>query len=125
MDLAGVDVDRGGAARAVGVDRGEHAGLGEDRSRIRDRVIAFELEAPAIGEDAGGYAGLGKLGRDLVGFESVLHRADLEAEFLAQPDHHEDLVGTVAVAVDPDLPAQDVGERLQAQVALGRLALLV
>ena len=56
-------------------------------------------------------------GRDLVAFQDVLQRPDLEAEAVGHAQQHEDLVGAVAVAMDLQVARQHVGQRLQPQVA--------
>jgi hypothetical protein len=64
------------------------------------------------------------LARDLVALETVLEGADLEAELVGHPHQHEHLVRPVGVGVDEDLPVQDVGQGLEAQVPPGRHRLL-
>ena len=56
-------------------------------------------------------------GGDLVAFEHVLQRLDLEAEAVGDAQQHQDFVGAVAVAVDLQVALEDVGQGFQAQVA--------
>ena len=60
---------------------------------------------------------VGDLGGDLVAFQDVLQRLDLEAEAVGDAQQHEDFVGAVAVAVDLQVARENVGQRFQAQVA--------
>ena len=57
---------------------------------------------------------------DLVALEHVLERADREAELLRDAAEHQDLVLAVAVAVDEALAREDLGERLELEVAARR-----
>ena len=62
---------------------------------------------------------------DLVAFEHVLERGDVEAELVGQAHQHQDLVLPVGVAVDQPLAAQDLGEGFELQVAPRRQPRLV
>ena len=57
--------------------------------------------------------------RDLVALEHVLEGRDLEAHLLGETDHHQDLVGAVAVGVHQPLAFEDLDQRLELQIALG------
>ncbi len=61
---------------------------------------------------------------DLVGLDAVVERADLVAELLRDVDHLRHLVGAIAVVLDEDVAAQHLGERLDAEVAVGRVPLV-
>ena len=52
---------------------------------------------------------LGDLGRNLVTFQHVLQRLHAEAKTLGDAQEHEDLVGSIAMAVDLEIPLEDVG----------------
>ena len=105
---------------AVGVDRDEHALAHHDRGVVRDRVVRLDLVAPPVGERGRAGAVRGDLLRDLVALEHVLEGGDLEAHLLGDPDHHQDLVGAVAVRVDEPLAFEDLDQRFELQVAARR-----
>ena len=79
---------------------------------------ALVLAAPPVGE--GGDAGAvgGDLVADLVHLERVVEGADLVAVLLGDGLFGEELVGAIAVDLDEQLAAQDVGERFELQVAM-------
>ena len=58
--------------------------------------------------------------RDLVPFEHVLQRLDLEAHLVGESQQHQDLVGAVAVRVHETLALEDLHERLELQIARRR-----
>ena len=58
---------------------------------------------------------------DLVALEHVLERGDPDAELLGGAHHLQDLVLAVGVAVDLPLALEDLGDRLELQIGLGRM----
>ena len=91
-----------------------------DARGLRDGVVGLDLVGPPVGEGAGTDPGLGQLVRDLVALEHVLERLDGDAEGLARPHEHQDLIGAVAVAVDVHVAADDAREDLEAQIPARR-----
>jgi hypothetical protein len=98
---------------AVGVEAHVHAAIPHDVLVPRNRVDHLLLVAPPVGEAQRRGAGRGDLVRHLVALEDVRERVDVEAERLGEPDQHQDLVLTVAVAVDQPCAVDDLGERIQ------------
>jgi len=78
----------------------QHAFARQHRRVVRDCVVGLDLVAPPVTE--GGCAGAVRL--DLVGnlvsFEHMLQRRDLESKFVGDPQQHQDFVGPVAVRMD-------------------------
>ena len=62
---------------------------------------------------------IGNLGGDLIALEYVLQRLDLEAEVLGLTQQHQDLVGTIAVAVHHDRGLKNALQSLESNVAAG------
>ena len=58
-------------------------------------------------------------------FLTMVERLDRVAELLGDVDHLHHLVGAVAVVVHQDVAAQDFRERLEPEIALRRIALMV
>ena len=87
-----------------------------------DAVVGLELEAPPVGPHARADVVGDEQVADLVGLDRVVERRDLEAELLRDVDHRRHLVGAVAVVLDPDLAVEHAHQRLELQVAIGRLA---
>ena len=59
---------------------------------------------------------IGDLRGDLVAFEHVLQRLDLETEAVGDAEQHEDLIGPVAVAMPLQIALENVGEGFKPQV---------
>ena len=80
---------------AVGVHRHDHAFARHERGVLGNRVDRLDLVAPPVGEGRGACAVRSDFLCDLVALEHVLERRHLEAEFIRNPDQHEDFVGAV------------------------------
>src|SRR5215212_11832552 len=104
----------------VGVDGGEHAVAHHQRDVVRNGVVRLGLVAPPVDERAAAGAVRGDLTGDFVAFEDVLQLADLESQLVGEIEQHHDLVRAVAVRMDVDVAAQDVGHRLHQDVAARR-----
>ena len=104
--LCRLGVEAAGVLGAVGVDRDEDALARHDRGVVRDGVDGFDLVGPPVGEGRAAGAVRGHLLRHHVAFEHVLEGRDLEAHLLGETDHHQDLVGAVAVACTRRLPSR-------------------
>ena len=127
--LGGLGVQPPRVLRAVGVDRDEDPFARHDGRVVGDGVGRFDLVAPPVGERRRAGAVRRDLLRDLVAFEHVLERRDLEAHLFGEADEHQDFVGAVAMRVDQALALEDFDERFELQVAArrgaGRFVLLV
>ena len=91
---------------------------------LLDAVQGLHLESPPVSPEGAADAALGQGVGQLVGFDAVVEGGDAEAELVGQVDHLRHLVGAVAVDVHGDVAAQDLGQRVQAQVARRRLAVV-
>ena len=91
-----------------------------EREIFLHAIEGFHLEAPPVGPLGAANAVLRQQVGDLVSFDGVMERGDLEAEFLRQVDHDRHLIGAVAVDVHQDLALHCAHQRLGFQVALGR-----
>ena len=121
--LGGVQVQRGGSAGAVRVDAHHDTSLPADPGVPWHGIVGLNLVAPKVGEHASTHASLRHFGGNLVRFQSVLHGANLESVFLTQPNHHQHLVAAIAVALNPNLTVQNLGESFQAKISFNLLAL--
>ena len=82
---------------AVGVDRHQHAALVHDGGVIGNGVFGLDLVGPPVGERRAADAVLRHLVGDLVAFEHVLERRDLEAHLLGQTHQHQRFVGAIGM----------------------------
>ncbi len=57
---------------------------------------------------------------DLVAFQDVLERLNLDAEFIRHIQQHDDLVSAVAVRMHQQFAAQNVGHRVELEIAARR-----
>ena len=105
------------------MDDGACAALFQEGCILLDAVIGFELEAPPSCPRRRANAVLGEHWRDLVGLGCVVERCNAEAELHRNVDHDRHLVGAIAVVLNEDFAIQHTGQRLHAQVAIGRRAL--
>ncbi len=100
------------------------AGPGHHGDVLADAVERFHLEAPPVRPHVGADAVLGQLAGDLVGLDGVVKGGDVIAELVRDVDHLEHLVGAVAVVLHQDRAVQDPDQRLEPEIALGRLLAL-
>ena len=126
--LGGLGVEAAGMLGAVGVDRHQHALAGHQGGVPRRGAAGLDLVAPPVGEGGRPGAVRGDLLGDLVALQHVLQRRDAEADFLGQPQQHQDLVGAIAVRVDQAPALEHLHQRFELQVAprrnRGRVLLL-
>ncbi len=123
--LGRLGVHAAGEFGVVGVEAYEEPLVAHERAVVGYGVVDLGLVCPPVAEGRGhGAVGAHRLGH-LVAFENVDEHLHLEMQFLRQPDEREDLVLTVGVALDLALPVEDLGERLQPEVAARRDEVLV
>ena len=102
---------------AVRFETDDGAGFVEQGRVEWDGVISLDLVGPPVGEGAATGTMIGDLRGDLVAFEHVLQRLDLETEAVGDAEQHEDLIGPVAVAMHLQIALEDIGQRFKPQVS--------
>ena len=85
---AGVHQGLGVGHGVVGLEHQHRAGRHRPGRRMKRSVVAFGLADPVVGPGRRSDSLLDELGQDLVGLEGVVKGGDLEAELVAQADHH-------------------------------------
>ncbi len=89
----------------------------QQRRGIGNGVVGFDLVGPPVGKKTATGPVSGDLRRDLVTFQNMLERLHFEAEAIGDAQQHQDFVGPVTMAMNLERAVEDVGERLQAQIA--------
>src|SRR6059058_361001 len=112
-------------AGTIGMNQGPPTGLLVERRVLLDPVHRLFLEPPPVGPHRHRGPFLREQVRDLVRLDRVVEGPDLEAELVRQIDHLGHFVGAIAVVLNVDIAAQHLGERLEPQVTLRGIALLV
>ena len=115
--LGGFGVEAARVLGAVGIDRHQHAALVHQRGVVGNGVFGFHLVGPPVGERRAAGAVLRHFVGDLVAFENVLERRDLEAHLFGQPHQHQRFVGAIGMRVDQPLAFEDFHQRLELQIA--------
>ena len=92
---------------------------------FRNSVVGLHFEAPPVRPHGRAHPALGQQVGDLVCLDGVMERRDVVAKLLRHVEDRRHLIGAIAVHVHDDLALQYRRQRIEFDIALRRLRVLV
>src|SRR6266853_5283096 len=101
--LGRFDIEEAPEHRNIGVHDDAPTGGIDEGPVFGDAIFRFALESPPIRPYDGAHLLLYQEWCDLVGLHRVMHRGEMHTEFLQSRDPVRDVIGSIAMYVNPQL----------------------